>query len=143
MTVASDCPHDCYRPGDCDGSCTHPELTARPTAWLIERNDDAVFQCPHWYHEEPSGWHWWTPRAHEAKQFATRSDAEAFPAYRMISGDPSISLTEHVFMGGHIQHKVIIDALVDALKYARSELVDRRGATMSFQKIDIALTLAA
>ncbi len=19
------CPHDCYRPGDCDGSCTHPD----------------------------------------------------------------------------------------------------------------------
>lgn len=20
-----ECPHDCYRPGDCDGSCTHPK----------------------------------------------------------------------------------------------------------------------
>lgn len=25
------CPHDCYRPGDCDGSCTHPEPTAQAT----------------------------------------------------------------------------------------------------------------
>ncbi len=29
MVVAQEampvCPHDCYRPGDCDGSCTHPE----------------------------------------------------------------------------------------------------------------------
>lgn len=28
MYPSTDCPHDCYRPGDCDGSCTHPEPKA-------------------------------------------------------------------------------------------------------------------
>lgn len=32
MVVAQEampiCPHDCYRPGDCDGSCTHPAALA-------------------------------------------------------------------------------------------------------------------
>lgn len=25
MYPNTECPHDCYKPGDCDGSCTHPD----------------------------------------------------------------------------------------------------------------------
>lgn len=45
------------------------------------------------------GFHWWTETAAEAKRFATIAEAEAFPAYQMIASDPTISLTEHVFLG--------------------------------------------
>ncbi|RWQ35486.1 MAG: hypothetical protein EOS20_18430 [Mesorhizobium sp.] len=75
-----------------------PVEAVRQVSWLIERKDDAVFQRPHWYHEEPSGWHWWTVDAHEAKKFASKAEAEAFPAYQMIASDPAISITEHVFL---------------------------------------------
>ena len=70
----------------------------RETGWLIERRDNAVFQMPHWYHEEPSGWHWWTANAHEAKRFASKAEAAASPAYQMIAKDPEISITDHVFI---------------------------------------------
>jgi hypothetical protein len=65
--------------------------------WLIERHDGGVFQRPHWYHEEPSGWHWWTKDANLAKQFASKEEAEAYPAYLMVASDPTISVTEHLF----------------------------------------------
>lgn len=38
----TDCPHDCYRPGDCDGSCAHPYPGQAP--------------CPHCF--ESSGYVW-------------------------------------------------------------------------------------
>ncbi|MER8924309.1 hypothetical protein [Mesorhizobium sp. M0859] len=79
---------------------TDPEApAAREVAWLIERKDASLFQQPHWYHEEPNGWHWWTPAAHEAKRFVSKAEAEAFPAYQMIASDPTIRITEHVFIG--------------------------------------------
>ena len=28
--LACVCPQGCYRPGDCDGSCTHPKPTEKP-----------------------------------------------------------------------------------------------------------------
>lgn len=66
-------------------------------AWLIERNNGD--QPRSWYAEKENGWHWWTTTAHEAKRFASKADAEAFPAYQMIASDPTINITEHVFMG--------------------------------------------
>ncbi|WP_095081656.1 Lar family restriction alleviation protein [Mesorhizobium sophorae] len=74
----------------------------RNTAWLIERKDGigkygSPYTQPHWYAEsEDGGWHWWTPDANEAKQFASKAEAEAFPAYQMIATDPAISVTDHV-----------------------------------------------
>jgi hypothetical protein len=70
----------------------------REVVWLIERKDNAVFQMPHWYHEEPDGWHWWTMDASDAKRFASKAEAEAYPAYQMVATDPAISITEHVFL---------------------------------------------
>ncbi|RWP64866.1 hypothetical protein [Mesorhizobium sp.] len=75
-----------------------PAETARQVAWLIERKDASLFQQPHWYHEQPDGWHSWRPAAHEAKRFSTKAEAEADPAYQMIASDPTISVTEHVFL---------------------------------------------
>ncbi|WP_287206617.1 hypothetical protein [Mesorhizobium sp.] len=67
-------------------------------AWLIERKGYAG-TAPHWYAENPeNGWHWWTAYASEAMRFASKADAEAFPAYQMIASDPAISITEHVFL---------------------------------------------
>ncbi|MER9768910.1 Lar family restriction alleviation protein [Mesorhizobium sp. M0189] len=77
-----------------------PEAPAsREVAWLIERKDASLFQQPHWYYEQPDGWHSWRPNAHEAKRFATKAEADAYPAYQMIASDPTISTTEHVFIG--------------------------------------------
>lgn len=73
-------------------------------AWLIERRGFDKLAAPytyavHWYAQnEDDGWHWWTPVAADAKRFATRADAEQFPAYRMIASDPSISVTEHIII---------------------------------------------
>lgn len=72
---------------------------AREVAWLIERKDASLFQQPHWYHEQADGWHSWRPNAHDAKRFASKAEAEAFPAYQMIASDPTILITEHVFIG--------------------------------------------
>lgn len=75
----------------------------RDVAWLIERQFSIDMQPSEtrWYAEnEESGWHHWTPSALEAKRFASRADAEAFPPYKMIASDPAISITEHVFMAG-------------------------------------------
>lgn len=70
---------------------------AREMAWLIERND---LDRPHWFIDEIfPGRHGWTHEASEANRFATKAEAEAFPAYQMIASDPAISLTEHVFLG--------------------------------------------
>lgn len=71
---------------------------AREVAWLIERKDNAVFQQPHWYHEEPSGWHWWTRDANEAKRFASRAEAQAYHAYQAVASDPAITITEHMWI---------------------------------------------
>lgn len=68
-------------------------------AWLIERKRDADWPHPRWYAENDKGFHWWTALATEAKQFATEAEAGTFPAYQMIAGDPTISITEHVFLG--------------------------------------------
>lgn len=80
-------------------AATPPQEPSRRIAWLIERKDTANFYQPHWYAEGATGWHWWTTVAHEAKQFTSKAEAEAFPAYQMISNDPTISVTEHVFIG--------------------------------------------
>lgn len=40
MYPSADCTADCYRPGDCDGSCTHPKST--PLPWSIERDTSSV-----------------------------------------------------------------------------------------------------
>ncbi len=69
-------------------------MTDRKVAWLIERS----FPHPRWYAENSINWHWWTAIAADAKQFASKAEAEAFPAYQMIAGDPEISVTEHVLM---------------------------------------------
>lgn len=69
------------------------------TAWLIERKDNGDFKQPHWYVENiVPGRHGWTTDANEAEQFATKADAEAYPAYKLIASDPAISITEHVFI---------------------------------------------
>jgi hypothetical protein len=71
----------------------------REVAWLIERKDYAGYTGPHWYAENvDGGWHWWTPAASDAKRFASKAEAEAYPAYQMIASDPTISITEHVFL---------------------------------------------
>lgn len=72
----------------------------RETGWLIERKNlgPRLF----WYIEDSTGWHDWTPVAADAKRFATRDEAEAFPAYRLIAKDPAISLTEHVFVNASL-----------------------------------------
>lgn len=76
------------------------EGAGRTVAWLIERQDRHVYgYLPHWYAErEDDGWHWWTDDATEAKRFETKAEAEAYPAYQQIASDPTISLTEHVFL---------------------------------------------
>lgn len=53
-----------------------------------------------WYWEDPhkTGWHSWTPQAHDAKRFPSKEAAEAFEPYRMIATDPNIKLTEHIFI---------------------------------------------
>lgn len=65
-------------------------------SWLIERND--LGEYTFWYAETKPGWHWWTPDASEALRFATKAEVEDFEPYRMISSDPHISITEHVFL---------------------------------------------
>ncbi|TIM07563.1 hypothetical protein [Mesorhizobium sp.] len=75
-----------------------PAEAARHVAWLIERKDASLFQKPHWYTENPDGWHSWRTDAATAKRFASKAEAEAFSAYRMIASDPTISITEHVFL---------------------------------------------
>lgn len=72
----------------------------RVVAWLIERKGlDTKHGRPHWYVEnEDDGWHWWTPDASQAKRFATEQEARAFLPFQMISSDPDISVTEHVFL---------------------------------------------
>lgn len=83
---------------------THTAESSLPTrriAWLIERKFPADYLQPpeiRWYAENNLGFHWWTPTAHMAKQFASKADAEAFQAYLLIESDPSISITEHVFI---------------------------------------------
>lgn len=76
-----------------------PAETTRQVAWLIERNEDIYpAKHPRWYAERFHGWHWWTEDANEAKRFASRAEAEAFPAYQMIADDPEIDITEHVLL---------------------------------------------
>jgi hypothetical protein len=74
------------------------EGAADKVAWLIERKGFAGDPRPHWYWEDTLGHHGWTPEASAALPFATEAEAKAFPAYRMISRDPDISVTEHVFI---------------------------------------------
>lgn len=71
------------------------EKLKREAAWLIERKLDGA---PHWYAEDTTGWHDWLPDANLATRFKSRADAEAFRPYQLISSDPAISLTEHVFL---------------------------------------------
>lgn len=71
------------------------------TCWLIERKfgtEGRGTTQPLWYAENDREWHWWEPNAADAKRFASKAEAEAFPAYKMIASDPTISITEHVFM---------------------------------------------
>ncbi|WP_192246153.1 hypothetical protein [Mesorhizobium silamurunense] len=73
----------------------------RETGWLIERKypvNSIGTTEPRWYAERPNGDHWWTPVPNDAKRFASRAEAEAYPAYQMIASDPSISITEHVWI---------------------------------------------
>lgn len=76
-------------------SLGHP-IQGEASYWLIERTGYEGKPYPHWYVEDATGWHGWTPIAVDAKAFATVQEASAFPAYRMIATDPSIKLTEHV-----------------------------------------------
>lgn len=91
-----------------------PAQETRQVAWLIEHKGYAGSTLPHWYAENEDAitvhaslatdagvarrWHWWTPTASEAKRFASKAEAEAFPPYQMIASDPAISVTEHVFL---------------------------------------------
>jgi hypothetical protein len=76
--------------------------SAREVAWLIERKwpvNSIGTTEPRWYAEnEDDGWHWWTTTAHEAKWFDSKEEAEAFEPYRMIASNPTISITEHVWI---------------------------------------------
>ncbi|MER9471026.1 hypothetical protein [Mesorhizobium sp. M0520] len=80
----------------------NPETPAAPeVAWLIERKFPADGLQPpetRWYAENRLGFHWWTPTAAMAKRFTSKADVEAFNAYLMIDSDPTISITEHVFI---------------------------------------------
>jgi hypothetical protein len=67
-------------------------------AWLIERKNYEGSSFAHWYAEDATGWHGWITDAERAKPFASRDEAGAFHAYRMIASDPNISITEHVFL---------------------------------------------
>ena len=78
-----------------------PAPDTRQIAWLIERKFAADGLQPaetRWYAENALGFHWWTPTAHMATRFASKAEAKAFPAYQMIASDPTISVTEHVFI---------------------------------------------
>jgi hypothetical protein len=84
---------------------SHPEPVAQETgrlvAWLIERKfgvEGRGTTEPLWYAENDKDWHWWEHNAAEAKRFASKAEAEAFPAYQMIAADPTIIVTEHVFL---------------------------------------------
>lgn len=83
------------------------EAEARATreiGWLIERRfpaDGLEGPRHRWYAESRLDFHWWTDDANIAKKFPTKADAEAFPAYQMIASDPTISITEHVFLGAN------------------------------------------
>ncbi|RWE46803.1 MAG: hypothetical protein EOS79_11475 [Mesorhizobium sp.] len=73
----------------------------REIAWMIERKypvNSIGATEPRWYAERDNGDHWWTANPHEGKRFATKAEADAYPAYRMIASDPAISLTEHVWI---------------------------------------------
>ncbi|RUU80475.1 hypothetical protein [Mesorhizobium sp. M7A.F.Ca.MR.362.00.0.0] len=84
---------------------------AREVAWLVERKGLDGAAQPHWYAEnEDDSWHWWTQTATEAKQFGSKAEAEGFPAYRMIASDPTISITEHVFLRASLSRKTAGEA---------------------------------
>ncbi|WP_143748402.1 Lar family restriction alleviation protein [Mesorhizobium carmichaelinearum] len=110
----------------------------RNTAWLIERKDGigkygSPYTQPHWYAEsEDGGWHWWTPDANEGKQFASKAEAEAFPAYQMIATDPAISVTDHVFLSP-------VAAQVPAVKALWQELLEKDDRTSPAEYPDMAL----
>lgn len=73
------------------------EEVEREAVWLIERKGWGDNE-PHWYAENGTGWHRWTKVAADAKRFASKSEAEAYSAYQQIADDPSITLTEHIFL---------------------------------------------
>ncbi|TIM16232.1 MAG: hypothetical protein E5Y67_03295 [Mesorhizobium sp.] len=106
--------------------------TTRQVAWLIEREGYAG-TAPHWYAENPEdGWHWWTVYASKAKHFASKAAAEAFPAYQMIATDPTISITEHVFLSRaelttsqRVPAVAVTDSMVHAYKRSFGEYMDK------------------
>lgn len=111
-------------------SCRIGEETeeARDIAWLIERNNGD--QPWSWYAEnEDDGWHWWTTTAHEAKRFASKAEAEGFSAYRMIASDPTIIITEHVFLRASLSRKTAGEATdeLDQLKARVAGVIEEEG----------------
>lgn len=73
----------------------------RETGWLIERKyptNTIGATEPRWYAERVNGDHWWTPVPNDAKRFSSKNEAEAYPAYKMIAGDPTINITEHMWI---------------------------------------------
>lgn len=69
MYPNTDCPHDCYRPGECDGSCTHSEPADRYSyktyrqEWRVNSVEVDHYDC--------------NPRVYATAAFPTREEAEA------------------------------------------------------------------
>lgn len=94
-------------------SRTESGEAVREVAWLIERKWPD--KSPSWYFEDAldPNWHEWSPTAALAKRFATKAEAETYPAYQMIAGDPNISITEHVFIGSVPSLKAAIEGITE------------------------------